>query len=62
MAEIGSMPRLSPPSLVLQWVGVVVAIRRAVGNGKPSIINVEVDQVSLSPLIAGYAKSLQPSE
>jgi acetolactate synthase-1/2/3 large subunit len=41
---------------------IVPAIRRAVGNGKPSIINVEVDQVSLSPFIAGYAKSIQSTE
>jgi thiamine pyrophosphate-dependent acetolactate synthase large subunit-like protein len=41
---------------------IVPAIRRAVENGKPSIVNVEVDQVSLSPLIAGYAKSLQSSD
>ncbi|MCP4006833.1 MAG: thiamine pyrophosphate-binding protein [bacterium] len=41
---------------------IVPAIKRAVAHGKPSIINVEVDQVSLSPFIAGYAKSLQASE
>ncbi len=41
---------------------IVPAIKRAVANGKPSIVNVEVDQVSLSPFIAGYAKALQPSE
>jgi acetolactate synthase-1/2/3 large subunit len=41
---------------------IVPAIRRAVENGKPSIINVEVDQVSLSPFIAGYAKAVQPAE
>jgi acetolactate synthase-1/2/3 large subunit len=41
---------------------IVPAIRRAAANGKPSIINVEVDKVSLSPLIAGYAKLLQPAE
>jgi len=34
---------------------IVPAIRRAVANGKPSIINVEVDKVSASPFIAGYA-------
>lgn len=38
------------------------AIKRAVANGKPSIINVEVDKVSLSPFIAGYANALQPAE
>jgi acetolactate synthase-1/2/3 large subunit len=41
---------------------IVPAIRRGAENGKPSIINVEVDQVSLSPFIAGYAKSLQSSD
>jgi len=41
---------------------IVPAIERAVENGKPSIINVEVDQVSLSPFIEGYAKALQPAE
>ena len=37
------------------------AIQRAAANGRPAIINVEVDQVSLSPFIAGYAKALQAS-
>ena len=32
---------------------IVPAIKRAAANGKPSIINVEVDQKSLSPFIAG---------
>jgi acetolactate synthase-1/2/3 large subunit len=32
---------------------IIPAIRRAVANGKPSIINVEVDHESLSPFIAG---------
>jgi acetolactate synthase-1/2/3 large subunit len=41
---------------------IVPAIKRAVANGKPSIINVEVDQVSLSPFISGYANMLKPSE
>ena len=35
---------------------IVPAIKRAAANGKPSIINVEVDKVSLSPFIAGYAE------
>ena len=39
---------------------IIPAIRRAVANGKPSIINVEVDKVSLSPMIAGYADSVKP--
>ena len=34
---------------------IVPAIKRAAANGKPSIINVEVDHVSLSPMIAAYA-------
>lgn len=34
---------------------IVPAIKRAAANGKPSIINVEVDKVSLSPFIGGYA-------
>ena len=37
------------------------AIQRAAAHGRPAIINVEVDQVSLSPFIAGYAKALQPA-
>jgi thiamine pyrophosphate-dependent acetolactate synthase large subunit-like protein len=32
---------------------IVPAIKRAAANGKPSIINVEVDHESLSPFIAG---------
>ena len=38
---------------------ILPAIRRAAANGKPSIINVEVDDVSLSPFIAGYANMLK---
>jgi acetolactate synthase-1/2/3 large subunit len=34
---------------------IVPAIKRAVANGKPSIINVEVDKISPSPFIGGYA-------
>lgn len=34
---------------------IVPAIKRAVENGKPSIINVEIDKVSPSPFIGGYA-------
>ena len=34
---------------------IVPAIRRAVASGKPSIINVEVDQVTASPLTRGLA-------
>jgi len=39
---------------------IIPAIRRAAANGKPSIINVEVDQVSLSPMIAAYADMVRP--
>ncbi len=41
---------------------IVPAIKRAARNGKPSIINVEVDKVSLSPVIAGYANMVKPSK
>ncbi|MBL7174705.1 MAG: thiamine pyrophosphate-binding protein [Desulfobacteraceae bacterium] len=34
---------------------ILPAIKRAAANGKPSIINVEVDHVSPSPFIGGYA-------
>lgn len=34
---------------------IVPAIKRAAATGKPSIINVEVDKVSPSPFIGGYA-------
>jgi acetolactate synthase-1/2/3 large subunit len=43
-------------------VEIVPAIKRAAANGKPSIVNVEVDKVSLSPFIAGYANMVKPSE
>lgn len=39
---------------------IVPAIRRAVANGKPSIINVEVDKVSVSPMIAAYLNMIKP--
>ena len=41
---------------------IIPAIKRAAANGKPSIINVEVDKVSLSPMIAGYADMVKPSK
>lgn len=41
---------------------IVPAIRRAAANGKPSIVNVEVDQVSLSPFISGYAKMVKTED
>jgi acetolactate synthase-1/2/3 large subunit len=44
---------------------ILPAIRRAaatVGDGKPAIINVEVDDVSLSPFIAGYANMIKPEK
>ena len=40
---------------------ILPAIKRAAANGKPSIINVEVDKVSLSPFIAAYAAMVKPS-
>jgi acetolactate synthase I/II/III large subunit len=40
---------------------IIPAIQRAAANGKPSIINVEIDKVSLSPMIAGYANMVKPS-
>lgn len=40
---------------------ILPAIRRAAANGKPSVINVEVDDVSLSPFIAGYANMIKPA-
>jgi acetolactate synthase I/II/III large subunit len=42
-------------------IEIIPAIKRARANGKPSIINVEVDKVSLSPFIAGYADMVKPS-
>jgi acetolactate synthase-1/2/3 large subunit len=41
---------------------IVPAIKRAAASGKPSIINVEVDKVSLSPFIAAYADMVKASE
>ena len=41
---------------------IIPAIKRAAANGKPSIVNVEVDKVSLSPFIAGYAEMVKPSD
>jgi acetolactate synthase I/II/III large subunit len=40
---------------------IIPAIKRAAANGKPSIINVEVDKVSLSPMIAGFANMVKQS-
>jgi acetolactate synthase-1/2/3 large subunit len=40
---------------------IVPAIKRATATGKPSIINVEVDKVSLSPFIAAYANTIKPA-
>ncbi len=58
--------------LVSMWEGygemvtdpekIVPAIRRAAANGKPSIINVEVDQVNMSPFISGYAAMTKKDE
>jgi len=57
MAEMfgGHGERVTDPDEILP------AIRRAAANGKPSIINVEVDDVSLSPFIAGYASQIKPT-
>jgi len=41
---------------------IIPAIKRSISNGKPSIINVEIDKVSLSPFIAHYADMVKPSE
>jgi len=41
---------------------ILPAIRRAAATGKVSIINVEVDDVSLSPFIAGYADMIKPEK
>jgi acetolactate synthase-1/2/3 large subunit len=38
---------------------IIPAIERAVANGKPSIINVEVDQVNMSPVTRGFGESLK---
>jgi thiamine pyrophosphate-dependent acetolactate synthase large subunit-like protein len=32
---------------------IVPAIKRAAANGKPSIINVQVNEISMSPMVAG---------
>jgi acetolactate synthase-1/2/3 large subunit len=40
---------------------ILPAIRRAAENGRPSIINVEIDNVSLSPFIAPYADMIKGS-
>lgn len=57
MAEMwgGHGERVTDPEEILP------AIQRAAANGKPSIVNVEVDDVSLSPFIAGYANMLKPA-
>ena len=51
----GHGERVTDPEQILP------AIKRAAANGKPSIVNVEVDDVSLSPFIAGYAAQIKPS-
>jgi acetolactate synthase-1/2/3 large subunit len=38
---------------------ILPAIKRAAANGKPSIVNVEVDNESLSPFIAPYAEMVK---
>jgi thiamine pyrophosphate-dependent acetolactate synthase large subunit-like protein len=47
--------------MVTDPVEIIPAIKRAAANGTPSIINVEVDKVSLSPMIAGFANMVKPS-
>jgi acetolactate synthase-1/2/3 large subunit len=41
---------------------ILPAIRRAAATGKVSIVNVEVDEESLSPMIAGYASMIKPDD
>ena len=41
---------------------ILPAIRRAAATGKVSIVNVEIDDVSLSPFIAGYANMIKPEK
>ncbi len=41
---------------------IVPAIKRAAANGKPSIINVEVDKKSMTSVVANYAAFLQGSK
>ncbi len=38
---------------------IIPALRRAAANGKPSIINVEVDKTNMSPMTQAYAASFQ---
>jgi acetolactate synthase-1/2/3 large subunit len=37
---------------------ILPAIKRAVANGKPSIINVQVDKVNMSPVTRSFGKSM----
>jgi acetolactate synthase-1/2/3 large subunit len=39
--------------------GILPAIRRAAANGRPSIVNVQVDNESMSPFIAPYAQMVK---
>ncbi|MEO2173984.1 MAG: thiamine pyrophosphate-binding protein [bacterium] len=57
MAEMwgGYGEKVTDPEAILP------AIKRAAATGRPSIINVEVDDVSLSPFIAGYANMIKPA-
>ncbi|HJN52231.1 MAG: thiamine pyrophosphate-binding protein [Pseudomonadales bacterium] len=41
---------------------ILPAIRRAAATGRPAIVNVEVDDESLSPFIAGYANMIKPAK
>jgi thiamine pyrophosphate-dependent acetolactate synthase large subunit-like protein len=38
---------------------ILPAIQRAAANGRPSIVNVQVDNESLSPFIAPYAQMMK---
>lgn len=40
---------------------IIPAIKRAATHGGISIVNIEVDDVSLSPFIAGYAQQIAPA-
>ncbi|HOO38338.1 MAG TPA: thiamine pyrophosphate-binding protein [Deltaproteobacteria bacterium] len=45
--------------LVTEADQIVPAIQRAVANGKPSIINVEVDKENMSPITKGFSESMK---
>ena len=45
--------------LVTKAEDIIPAIQRAVANGKPSIINVEVDKENMSPITKGFSMSMK---